>query len=84
MYSVSVNGNWGEWGEWEDCTEICNKQGLKRRSRSCNQPKPKYGGSECDGIDSDTSPCYNHCPSKNYIFHRIHRLKSNKISMSLE
>ncbi|XP_048759549.2 hemicentin-1-like [Ostrea edulis] len=36
------DGNWGIWAEWTDC--CVNK---RSRSRTCDNPTPEHGGSDC-------------------------------------
>lgn len=43
---ITVNGNWGDWTEWTDCSQTCGG-GIKSRTRLCNKPLPKNGGSDC-------------------------------------
>merc|ERR1712059_3102 len=49
-----VNGGWGMWGSWSACNE-----GSKERTRSCNNPEPSDGGSECPESDTETGACVN-------------------------
>ncbi|KAL5272728.1 hypothetical protein ACHWQZ_G000802 [Mnemiopsis leidyi] len=51
-----VNGGWSEYGPWSNCTEVCGG-GNKTRLRTCDNPKPKYGGLECEGSESDIKDC---------------------------
>jgi len=48
-----VDGGWTEWEEWQDmeeCTVLCGGGTQdQERARSCTQPAPAYGGSDCDG-----------------------------------
>ena len=54
---VKVNGTWTEWTEWSKCNTDCRKT----RKRTCDNPTPMFGGSNCSGehlIVSDDK-CYN-------------------------
>ena len=59
-----VNGGWSEYGPWTNCTEVCGG-GNQTRFRTCDNPKPKYGGMECEGSEMDNRDCNTQpCPSK--------------------
>ena len=50
------------WGNWSDCSKTCG-EGLKNRTRECNNPKPMYGGRSCEGSSTDVGICkYKECP----------------------
>ncbi|XP_048580774.1 uncharacterized protein LOC5507168 isoform X2 [Nematostella vectensis] len=51
-----VNGGWSEWTSWSDCTRVCGK-GTSTRKRSCTNPKPAWGGSDCIGKEVETKSC---------------------------
>jgi hypothetical protein len=51
-----VNGNWGMWGAWRTCSRTCGS-GTRTRSRSCCNPTPAHGGSNCPGNKYDTTQC---------------------------
>ena len=53
-----VNGVWSEWSSWSACQ---NKelQTFRYKERSCTNPPPKNGGTECKGISRKTSSCQN-------------------------
>lgn len=64
FYLVSVDGGWGEWGEWSRCSKTCG-QGIKTRSRECNNPVPDYEGRDCGDSRVGTATCkIRPCPSK--------------------
>ncbi|ESP00879.1 hypothetical protein LOTGIDRAFT_140325, partial [Lottia gigantea] len=58
-----INGGWTEFTAWEDddeCDVLCgggNKG--QSRSRTCTNPTPAYGGSECvgDQVEQQTVQC---------------------------
>ncbi|CAC5415827.1 Coadhesin,Hemicentin-1,Thrombospondin-2,Mucin-like protein [Mytilus coruscus] len=58
-----VNGGWssyGNWSPWTSCTVPCGGGAQSRdRNRTCSNPEPKYGGSQCVGSSSETAslPC---------------------------
>ncbi|XP_047136865.1 A disintegrin and metalloproteinase with thrombospondin motifs adt-1 isoform X1 [Hydra vulgaris] len=51
-----INGKWSEWESFGACTQTCGSA-LRSRKRSCNNPKPEYGGQTCDGSDIMTESC---------------------------
>ena len=51
-----VDGNWSSWGVYGDCSVKCGG-GIRRRSRSCTNPKPSNGGRSCRGSSTQTVTC---------------------------
>ena len=63
-FFISVDGNWGKWGNWTICSKTCG-EGLKNRTRECNNPTPMFGGKSCDGNSTDVDRCKDReCPGK--------------------
>lgn len=57
-----VDGGWTRWAEWNDCSATCGN-GTQQRSRSCTNPTPMYGGTDCVGETSQVRRCFpRHCP----------------------
>uniref|UniRef100_A0A7M5XCX9 SUEL-type lectin domain-containing protein n=1 Tax=Clytia hemisphaerica TaxID=252671 RepID=A0A7M5XCX9_9CNID len=57
-----VNGRYGNWTSFRSCTKSCGG-GSQSRSRSCNNPAPKYGGKACVGSATDSRACNTqNCP----------------------
>ncbi|CAD5126956.1 DgyrCDS14961 [Dimorphilus gyrociliatus] len=56
--SPPVDGNWSEWSAWSACEPSCG-DGLRMRSRLCNNPPPSNGGNDCQGQPSESEPCTN-------------------------
>lgn len=52
----AVNGNWTNWGAWTPCTKTCGLS-YRKRSRSCTNPPPRYGGSGCNGKNDQVERC---------------------------
>jgi len=64
-----VDGDWSQWSDWSSCNVSCRSQGdadstdpstliaSKRRTRTCDNPAPKYGGSDCIGSVEEISEC---------------------------
>ncbi|XP_062508274.1 SCO-spondin-like [Corticium candelabrum] len=51
-----VNGGWSYWTEWSHCSTTCDRGG-RNRSRVCNDPEPRYNGTECPGLATEWQPC---------------------------
>ena len=50
--SITVHGNWGQWSDYGACDTTCGF-GNRKRTRKCNNPKPKNEGDFCVGTDSE-------------------------------
>uniref|UniRef100_A0A2C9LHV7 IgGFc-binding protein N-terminal domain-containing protein n=1 Tax=Biomphalaria glabrata TaxID=6526 RepID=A0A2C9LHV7_BIOGL len=50
-----VDGNWGEWSPWI-CPRLCDNDTFLEHTRECNNPAPRHGGKECDGLKVDMHP----------------------------
>ena len=51
------DGGWTEWGEWGSlCTVNCSVT----RNRTCTNPTPLFGGSDCQGdeVEESSERCY--------------------------
>lgn len=63
-YLILVDGDWSNWSEWSSCFVTCG-DGTQSRDRTCTDPAPENGGSECLGEADDFQPCINTpCPGK--------------------
>lgn len=51
-----VDGGWSEFSGWGECSKKCGS-GIKRRTRTCTNPKPAHGGKKCEGSSVQTRPC---------------------------
>ena len=59
-----VHGNWALWSSWGDCTVTCGR-GQRRRFRTCTNPRPRFHGRACVGLEHDTQLCNtNNCAGK--------------------
>ncbi|CAC5382235.1 Coadhesin,Hemicentin-1,Mucin-like protein,Thrombospondin-1 [Mytilus coruscus] len=57
-----VNGEWTAWTPWTNCPETCNDETLNR-TRSCSNPAPENGGTDCQGLDKEFMSCHTaQCP----------------------
>lgn len=62
------DGSWSFWSEWSTCSKTCG-QGISSRTRQCDNPVPRNGGSECSGTKFDQRRCNQYtlcqdCPHK--------------------
>ncbi|XP_052074013.1 A disintegrin and metalloproteinase with thrombospondin motifs adt-1-like [Mytilus californianus] len=62
-----INGGWSIWTEWTTCTTTCGG-GLQRRSRDCNNPLPRDGGTCCEGLSFDNRLCDSACCTDMFDF----------------
>ena len=56
-----MDGGWSPWYNQTECSESCGG-GILTQSRTCTQPSPSCGGSDCEGenvaiIDCNTQCC---------------------------
>lgn len=51
-----IDGHWGRWSSWGLCDAKCGL-GTHHRSRSCDDPPPRYGGKNCVGNSSSSQSC---------------------------
>ncbi|XP_078383090.1 meprin A subunit beta-like isoform X2 [Oculina patagonica] len=51
-----VNGHWSRWSEWQPCSKTCD-EGVRTRTRKCNNPPPAHAGKPCPGSASEQSFC---------------------------
>ncbi|KAL3886521.1 hypothetical protein ACJMK2_026506 [Sinanodonta woodiana] len=52
-----VDGNWSEWGNWSECSATCGSSVTRRRSRTCTNPAPSIGGTNCRGTSTELDHC---------------------------
>lgn len=51
-----TDGAWGAWTSWTTCSKTC-EEGIKTRSRLCNNPVPSINGKYCAGNPYEVEPC---------------------------
>lgn len=51
-----VDGVWSAWGSFGTCSVTCGT-GIRFRTRSCSNPAPTNGGSDCSGHSEDAVIC---------------------------
>nr|XP_051676343.1 hemicentin-1 isoform X2 [Oryctolagus cuniculus] len=62
MHPCPVHGAWSTWQPWGACSTSCGK-GTQTRARLCSNPPPAFGGSYCDGAETQMQICNErHCP----------------------
>jgi len=51
-----INGGWSQFDSWSSCTRTCGR-GVRWRIRTCDSPKPQFGGIPCRGEDKQYDIC---------------------------
>ncbi|KAJ8319985.1 hypothetical protein KUTeg_001572 [Tegillarca granosa] len=51
-----VDGGFSTWTEWDVCSATCG-EGIKTRTRECNNPTPQFGGRDCEGDLEEFAAC---------------------------
>ena len=54
--NFNLDGDWTSWSTFTSCSTSCG-EGLQTRFRSCSEPPPLYGGSDCTGEDIESQAC---------------------------
>ena len=63
-----VDGGFSDWSIWGACSVSCG-YGIQLRTRTCTNPEPLNGGSECVGEREDRKQCQPaDCKGITYIF----------------
>ncbi|KAL3835867.1 hypothetical protein ACJMK2_021328, partial [Sinanodonta woodiana] len=58
-----VDGGWSNWTEWTKCTQVGGDPTTGDclcRSRSCDNPRPVFGGRKCYGHSIEVTNCTTH------------------------
>ncbi|XP_040570273.1 netrin receptor UNC5C [Lepeophtheirus salmonis] len=60
---VHVSGGWSDWSSWSSCSGKCGSSFIGR-TRKCDNPSPRWGGPECNGLYIQKNKCTHHvlCP----------------------
>uniref|UniRef100_A0A670KJM5 ADAM metallopeptidase with thrombospondin type 1 motif 13 n=1 Tax=Podarcis muralis TaxID=64176 RepID=A0A670KJM5_PODMU len=53
---AAVHGKWSTWTAFTACSRSCGG-GVVARRRQCNNPRPAFGGRQCEGADLQTEMC---------------------------
>lgn len=64
-HSCPTDGDWSDFGNWSDCSAACGG-GSQKRTRSCSNPTPANGGSNCVGDAEESKEC-NDQPCEPYL-----------------
>ena len=60
-----ISGNWSPWREPGECSATCGS-GEQKRIRTCDDPAPRKGGTDCEGTDYNITQCkIKDCPGEN-------------------
>ena len=52
----TINGGWSDFGDWSECSAAC-EGGTQTRTRTCTEPAPENGGTDCVGDSTETREC---------------------------
>ena len=65
---TAINGEWSVWSEWSRCSVTCG-DGIEARTRLCDNPPPRYGGSDCHDDAREVRKCIlEHCRKYNFLY----------------
>ena len=53
---TSLDGGWSTWSEWGGCSATCG-DAYRKRSHTCTNPAPLYGGKDCGDALIEHQPC---------------------------
>ncbi|XP_053727071.1 A disintegrin and metalloproteinase with thrombospondin motifs 13 isoform X2 [Synchiropus splendidus] len=56
-FAAVVHGSWSSWTEFSPCSRTCGG-GVTHRTRQCNNPRPAFGGNDCNGPDVEAELCH--------------------------
>ena len=66
MFTAAVDGGWSSYGSYGACSQTCGG-GTKVKQRSCTNPSPANGGSNCTGEYTHATSC-NTNPCREFYF----------------
>ena len=79
-----VNGNWSDYDNWSECSTSCGTTSIKMRNRSCENPSPKYNGTDCQGHAFDYVHCdVTNCPGNNKYYHFVNTILTIQLQSKL-
>uniref|UniRef100_A0A8C5JCK4 ADAM metallopeptidase with thrombospondin type 1 motif 8 n=1 Tax=Junco hyemalis TaxID=40217 RepID=A0A8C5JCK4_JUNHY len=59
---AALDGGWGPWSAWGACSRSCGG-GIQFSHRHCDSPRPRHGGSYCQGQRAKYQSCHTQeCP----------------------
>uniref|UniRef100_A0A7M5WVK8 SEA domain-containing protein n=2 Tax=Clytia hemisphaerica TaxID=252671 RepID=A0A7M5WVK8_9CNID len=56
LTNCPIDGQWSEWPGYGRCNVSCGN-GMKNRTRECNNPRKQYGGRDCMGVPIEFQRC---------------------------
>ncbi|XP_062578062.1 SCO-spondin-like isoform X3 [Saccostrea cucullata] len=57
-----VDGSWSTWTDYSSCSVTCG-EGIQERERTCTEPPPAHGGTDCVGRSTEIQNCTkSNCP----------------------
>ena len=65
-YSV-VDGGWTDFGDWSECSNPC-ADGVRTRQRTCTNPAPAHGGTDCVGEPKEIQGCDEYKDCSRYMW----------------
>ncbi|XP_028571036.2 A disintegrin and metalloproteinase with thrombospondin motifs 13 isoform X3 [Podarcis muralis] len=64
---AAVHGKWSTWTAFTACSRSCGG-GVVARRRQCNNPRPAFGGRQCEGADLQAKMCNEQpCPTTTQV-----------------
>lgn len=62
LLQAALDGGWGPWSAWGSCSRSCGG-GIQFSQRHCDSPRPRHGGSYCQGQRAKYQSCHTQeCP----------------------
>ncbi|KAI5094773.1 A disintegrin and metalloproteinase with thrombospondin motifs 13 [Silurus meridionalis] len=66
--TLLVHGSWSSWSGYTSCSRTCGG-GITYRKRECNNPRPAFGGRDCEGEGTEAELCNRQpCESNQHEF----------------
>ncbi|KAK7492117.1 hypothetical protein BaRGS_00016591, partial [Batillaria attramentaria] len=56
QYGPKTDGKWSSYGDYSPCSTTCG-DGTRFRTRTCTNPAPAFGGTDCTGPSVQNSTC---------------------------
>ncbi|WAR00087.1 HMCN1-like protein [Mya arenaria] len=58
-YIAPIHGGWSTWSDWNRCSADAGCSiGYQMHFRLCDNPKPMFGGRNCEGFAAETRMCH--------------------------
>ena len=75
LVPAAVDGAWSQWSQYGPCSQPC--LGTRRRTRTCTDPAPEFGGNACEGVNTQDQYC-NDCVGNTCVYLLIYFFISDK------